>query len=839
MKSFFKSSRALLVGALLLLVAAVAAGGALHWRNLAWFDMTGFERSAGATLDRLDELAERAETFDQDEALEQLGAHPRNGFVLRLDDELDGAQGVFPETIPAGDEAGEQSKRAPTPSDFNLQFEGNDPYELLPRGCEATVEWGRLNVATGPSGALETRNILEIRPADLASVELELRAESGPFLDLILIKGNDQGMQERFSHRVHLVADGEFHTYRVEVDPPVESDTRQRYLAFSLVLGSMPESRLEIESIRFVSRGERFAASAYGRTEETKNDRLRPALYMKTPGSLTWAMSLPEAEKLTFRSGLGVFDPDAVEFRVEVAAADAPAAGGPAPVETVLRRTIHDPRRWEDVKVDLSAWAGRPVRVTLATDSKEPNTAFWTGPIVYGPPKEHFNVIVVLEDTFRADRASLYGNERPTTPYKDQLAGESVVFDRALVQATQTRPSIPNILTSLHGTATGVWSQITHDTLPESYLTLPEVLRAQGFDTQFLCLNVNGGPSSNVQQGFDEVQLPWAYSARRARPVYEEGAKPWIEAHRDRNFFLYIHLLDPHGIYDPPESDRQWFREVTTNGAGTTPVEPRPEFDPEWDPSPTWESRRARYDGEIAYNDREFGRFWEWIKAEGLDENTLFVFLSDHGEYIGERGFLGHEPPPVYLPVAHVPLMMRLPGVLPEGRRIATPVQLIDLMPTVLELAGVETDPLLMAGDTLLPLVETNTEEVYADRIVVTEELNSRSHALEETWAGVTWRGKRAIHSKAFEGSQGGWRGLLPDAPAIRSYDLTDDPEETRDGVWPNRDPFFQRRVHRFLEAFRARNAAIHEALGGDTTGAAIDLDSKALEQLRNLGYLK
>ena len=120
---------------------------------------------------------------------------------------------------------------------------------------------------------------------------------------------------------------------------------------------------------------------------------------------------------------------------------------------------------------------------------------------------------------------------------------------------------------------------------------------------------------------------------------------------------------------------------------------------------PTAEGRRRRYAGEILHNDALLPRLLEKLGALGLTEDTLLILLSDHGEYMGEHGLVGHQPPGL-MPVIHVPLMMVYPKRFREAKRIGDPVQLIDVMPTILELAEVDRADLLLQGDSLVGLIE-------------------------------------------------------------------------------------------------------------------------------------
>ena len=116
----------------------------------------------------------------------------------------------------------------------------------------------------------------------------------------------------------------------------------------------------------------------------------------------------------------------------------------------------------------------------------------------------------------------------------------------------------------------------------------------------------------------------------------------WLQGHKDRNFFLYLHIADPHGPYDPPR--RTTHPTAHLRAAANRQVR-QEVLDPPWVNSPTREGRIALYDGEIRHNDEVLRRFFARLKAEGLFDDTLFVFVADHGEHFGEHGVWEHRPP--------------------------------------------------------------------------------------------------------------------------------------------------------------------------------------------------
>ena len=418
-------------------------------------------------------------------------------------------------------------------------------------------------------------------------------------------------------------------------------------------------------------------------------------------------------------------------------------------------------------------------------------------------PEDRWNVIVLMVDTLRADRMSLYGAERPTTPGLERLARESVVFDRARSQAGCTFPSVASLLTSRH--ANRFMARIDENgmAVPDDVPYLPDVLRRHGYATAAVSssLIVRDTPSTVNRQGgygrgfdrFDESCLERPASCVQARAEEILGSLP-------EPFFLYLHYLDPHAPYRPPawharrfatrRSDRLWVNEGDPGRIfrrlyeGEDGIELRPE---------DLSHFVDLYDEEIRFFDDQLSRFVEGLRDRGLLSRTLLVLVADHGEELMDHGEFGHCRDLAYETLLHTPLLVRLPGGAPSGRRSA-PVDNLDLVPTVLDYLGIAVGPPGRDGSTpfdgrsLRPLIEG------ADRPV------SRFHfALQGTVRTVT----------------DGRFKLLADQESGREslYDLSSDPRETRDllasaGERPAALAPLRRALVRWVEAVEGPDAA-------------------------------
>jgi arylsulfatase A-like enzyme len=254
--------------------------------------------------------------------------------------------------------------------------------------------------------------------------------------------------------------------------------------------------------------------------------------------------------------------------------------------------------------------------------------------------------------------------------------------------------------------------------------------------------------------------------------------------------------------------------------------------------NPTDQERRARYAGEIRHNDSLIPGFFARLEALGLSENTLVIFLADHGEHLGEQRYWEHRPPTL-TPVIHVPLMMVYPRRFTEPKRIEQNVQLIDVMPTILDLAGIERNDLLLQGESLVDLIEGRNTTHWRDRVVVAEEPTAMQRGAPCPCASLMYRDWHLVASTWM------WRGRpltsrLPATPQailqMRVYNFHEDPiEETMfPSFWPD---LYLRWLH-YDSTTRLREAGriIHAKLTTDEK-ANTRLDPETLEHLRGLGY--
>ena len=353
-------------------------------------------------------------------------------------------------------------------------------------------------------------------------------------------------------------------------------------------------------------------------------------------------------------------------------------------------------------------------------------------------------IVLITLDTTRADRLSPYGLMDAAMPALDRLAREGAVFDQAISVAPLTLPAHTSLFTGLLPPAHGVRDNV--DTpLAARHVTLAEILRDRGFRTGAFVGSAVLDADRGLAQGFDTY--------RSAMPIGPEGrsalqkgadavigdALAWLEGIGRRRFFLWAHLYDPHRPYEPPE-----------------PFRSRHD-----DP----------YIGEIAFADAQIGRLIDALDRRGVLDKTLIVVAGDHGESLGEHGERTHGIF-VYENVLRVPLLIRAPRFRPV--RTGAVVRLVDVMPTVLDLFGI--DPPEVDGVSLRPLLDGRSTD-----------LGLEAYAESRYPLRFGWSSLRSLRDGRFK---------VIDAPRPELYDLSLDPFETTN-LYTTRRPLADAMIRR------------------------------------------
>lgn len=467
------------------------------------------------------------------------------------------------------------------------------------------------------------------------------------------------------------------------------------------------------------------------------------------------------------------------------------------------------------------------------------------------------NVLVLMLDTLRNDHVGWNGYPRGTSPGLDAIARRGTVFTHLITQAPHTKASCASFLTSLYPTSHGATDL---SGLPESALTLGEILRDEGYRTFGASANTYISPVFGLDQGFDRLEtLPLLVtnqhqfghilrrlSRRFGGPAPIEAVRnvllslerrfywtvkgdvveldatrvgdlfrTWMEEEPREPFFAYLQVLEPHATYIPPEEYARVYSDPAYDGppvkehppiAGIfAPVSTAPDV-----PPAQLRNMKDRYDAEIASMDGQLQPLWRWMDEQGLPERTIVVLIGDHGESFHEKGMWGHGHC-LYEEELRVPLAIVWPSALPEARVVDRVVRTVDLLPTLLDLAQVEI-PAGVQGSSLVDLLEGVPSEgpespAYSEIVwsgKQSEALRRDGLKLIRTWDGQRWL-----------------------------FDLNTDPGERVDlaAERPADIESLTREMDEFAEFLRA----------GRLQGAEEEreLDDATLERLKALGYVQ
>jgi arylsulfatase A-like enzyme len=331
-----------------------------------------------------------------------------------------------------------------------------------------------------------------------------------------------------------------------------------------------------------------------------------------------------------------------------------------------------------------------------------------------GRREDRPSVVLITVDTLRPDHLGCYGYARGTSPAIDRFAAESTGFLTAAVPRGQTWPTLASIHTSLYPVTHGV--RKNGQSLPPGLTTLAHVLRDEGYACAASLAN-----AGDVDWPVFEIVSRQKTEDERAHAA----ALRWLADHAGEPFFLWIHYFAPHKPFDPPDPYVDVY-DPAYEGTITGGIEEMQRIQANEQPLPARDLEHliARYDGEIRWLDGLLEDLLATIGALGLDERTLVVFTSDHGEELYERNGYLHHSASIYDSVLKVPLLFRWPGAVPAGRWIRGIAESLDVAPTVLDLIGVDA-PAPFEGQSLAPAIAGSADlrerSAYAeieDRVV-------------------------------------------------------------------------------------------------------------------------
>jgi choline-sulfatase len=421
------------------------------------------------------------------------------------------------------------------------------------------------------------------------------------------------------------------------------------------------------------------------------------------------------------------------------------------------------------------------------------------------------NVILITIDTTRADRMGFLGAKLGLTPNLDILANDSAIFTHAYSQAPLTAPSHASILT-------GTYPQfhLVNDfqvPLAPELPYAPEILRSHGYHTAAfvgaIVLDPQVGFARGFERGFDTYDAGFHqmrpgedryHSAERRGDEVVAHALAWLDQHPQGPFFMWVHLYDAHDPYDPPEPYKTKYAS-------------------------------ALYDGEIAYADSAVGKFLTQLRERGLYKGAVIALMADHGEALGDHGEDTHG---IFLydETIHVPLVIKLPDAdsadshSPDnhspGKRIDNRVELVDVLPTILQAVGIPV-PAEVQGQSLLAMIMPTPKPGLAGNAAASETAAPDRPAYAETdypQRSYGWSSLRSLRTGKY---------LYVKAPRPELYDQSSDPNAQHN--LSSSSTAVTSTLAGQLDAFRQKTSSTREA-------PQVALDPAAQEKLAALGYV-
>jgi arylsulfatase A-like enzyme len=597
----------------------------------------------------------------------------------------------------------------------------------------------------------------------------------------------------------------------------VEPDGRIR---FELLLP--PLARPHLVEFRIWGRGdiETFESKAFFVPGGQKALAVDEAVAIRKPGEEvvvgSFAYELPPAASRELTRTMPIRKDSVLDLGIGLAPIAVRAGASPAEFRLIavdetgerhelLSRTIapEESGVWHDERIDLARFAGRRIQLAFETVIRpalgaDPTRSFtlglWGGPKLLEPrPLEgRFDLVLISLDTLRAD---LVGSEseidgEPVTPELDAIAAEGTSFTDVMTTYPSTSAAHMSLFTGTFPKLHGV--TFPTNALPDTIATLPQILAAHGFATAAVTEGGMLAAQSGFRRGFDSYREfsgtdVWK-SPRQVERTFAAGVD-WVERHPDERFFLFLHTYQVHSPYTPP-----------------------PEFMPSRAAKDSPTPGRDRYEAEVRYTDSEVGALMQKLERAGALDRAIVVITSDHGEEFSEHGGVYHART-VYDEVMRVPLIFWGPGAVPEGRVLSAPASLVDVLPTLLELAGLPPEVALQ-GKSLVPAMRGESRD---DARIRFGEGPARKSDSGSFLVARDRNHKWIARSKALAESE--------------IYDLGSDPGEQR----PLDDPALRARG---VELFGEFDALMDRG-GKHDKPAERELDEETESKLRALGYLE
>jgi arylsulfatase A-like enzyme len=548
------------------------------------------------------------------------------------------------------------------------------------------------------------------------------------------------------------------------------------------------------------------------------------------------------------------------------------------------------PKKLAQPKVALGAWGALLLAggvVKLADSGSGDAAAVPHGKPVPAEMEDKPNVLLLMVDTLRADHVSAYGKEDLKTPNMDALAEDGVLFEQCISQASWTRPSGVSIFTGR--IPSGHSTQTKAARVPDTAVLFTETVHEAGVVTGGLSNNINLTSTFNLDQGYDTflyeapnypfggtesvfgltfykvvvkvIERLFPEAERTVGHYYQpadvvlEDAKKFIGANKDSRWMLYAHIMEPHDPYfEHPSVEGTGQSEYNGIAYGRAENE-RP------DPKDTEYLKRI-YKHEVEFMDLELGRFFAWMKEQGVYDNTAIILVSDHGEEFNEHGGFWHGTT-LYDEVLHVPLLIKTAGG-PKGVRVGWQVRSMDIAPTISDLYGLPPDS-SWEGESLLPdilLAQEQNKVVLSNNLGSSVSLGDLEKAIEEKSPKVSQKvlceqerskenDRIAISENDFEGNilsgirmegfklvaanEGNPRGLA----TTELYDIVGDPSESKNRSEGTEEACEVSDTKRMEKMRAVMGELLSASQQSAAHGEGTELDEATIERMKALGYME
>jgi arylsulfatase A-like enzyme len=564
----------------------------------------------------------------------------------------------------------------------------------------------------------------------------------------------------------------------------------------------------------------------------------RRAISAPVPGTLEFQVRVPDKGRLDFGFALEKED-IAVTLRIS-------AREGTAEPWSLLELAFPQGTPRLQRSVDLLPLAGKTVTLALETDAPAPgNIAYWTAPIVSGERRtDRPNVILYVIDGAAAEFMSVYGHRPRTTPNLERLAAEGVVFENAFSNSTRTKTSVPSFMTSLQSSVMG-GSRSPSDPLPTQAVTMAEHLHKAGYLTEVLTSNPYCGRATSLDRGVD-ITRDTAWGDERPTSV---------DLHREFRRLREAYPCEPYWVhFQPTDIHQPWDSRASLPGPFVS-HEDRRVFEDMLDKVPantahSYEENIERssldlvrffkvasrlYEGSMAFQDRSIGELVGILKARREWDNTLFIVASDHSHASAGLPFFGPGRPAWEAPLlasheSRIPMIFVWPRKIAPGRRLSEPVSLIDILPTVLDLAGLPRAKVAQ-GQSLAPLLFGKSG--WTPRPVVFDEFDYDGRYLFGSIEVIDGRWGASLRIDPRPDGKKSPKDLLRPAPLL-IFDVRDDPHAFRD-LHEGR-PDLAARYSKILGRLWQEHLNLAKRF---SRSGSVPLNPDQVETLRSLGYLR